>query len=67
MDKYVIVTQPESYDFIGRENCHLIDDDEGYIKYVSSVYFVREDIYEKVMNLSHTPNYDNYDYGTDPY
>jgi hypothetical protein len=66
MDKYVIVTWPESQDFIGRENCHLINDDEGYTKYGSSAYFVREDVYEKVMNLPHTPDYDNYEYGIDP-
>lgn len=54
MDKYIIITWPESQDFIGRKNCHLINDDEGYMKYGSSAYFVREDIYQRVMfNLQH--------------
>jgi len=62
--KYIIVTWPESQDFIGRKNCHLINDDEGYVKYGSSAYFVREDVYEKVQFLNTHPilnniNHDN--------
>jgi hypothetical protein len=58
--KYIIVTWPESQDFIGEHNCHLIDDDEGYAKYGSSAYFVREDVYErKQFDYQHPPMYKN--------
>lgn len=47
-DVYIIVTWPESQDFIGRAHCHLINDDQGYLMYGSSAYFVRADVYEEV-------------------
>ena len=56
---YIVVQWPESQDFIGRANCHLIDENEGYNKYGSSAYFVRLDIYEQVTNLPYTPDYGN--------
>lgn len=46
---YIIVTWPESQDFIGKHNCHLINDEEGLIKYGSSAYFVRKDVYDRLM------------------
>lgn len=49
MDKlFVVVTWPESQDFIGRSNCHLINDDIGFNMYGSSAYFVRLDVYQEV-------------------
>ena len=48
-EKYIIVIWPESQDFIGVHDCHLINDEEGLMKYGSSAYFVREDVYKKIM------------------
>jgi hypothetical protein len=48
-DIYIIVQWPESQDFIGKHNCHLINDEEGYEKYGSSAYFVRIDEYERII------------------
>jgi len=46
---YIVVMWPESQNFIGHENCHLINDNEGYKLFGSSAYFVRIDEYEKTM------------------
>lgn len=48
--KYIIITWPESQEFIGKEHCYLINDEEGYKLYGSSAYFVREDVFGEVMN-----------------
>ena len=45
---YLIVCWPESQDFIGQPNCHLINDDEGLELYGSSAYFVRVDVFEQI-------------------
>lgn len=64
--KFIIVTWPESQDFIGKHNCHLINDDEGYAKYGSSAYFVREDVYDRVMfNKYNPPLHEKYEYPSD--
>jgi hypothetical protein len=61
--KYIIVTWPESQDYIGKINCHLINDDKGFMKYGSSAYFVREDVYEKVQFLNTHPILNKEKYG----
>lgn len=45
---FIIVQWPESQDFIGQPNCHLINDDEGVKLYGSSAYFVRLDMFEQI-------------------
>ena len=50
--KFIVVTWPESQYFIGKKNCHLINDEDGYVKYGSSAYFVREDVYKR-MEMKH--------------
>jgi len=65
-DKFILVTWPESQNFTGRYNCHLVNDSEGFMKYGSSAYFVREDVYERVMfNLKHPPIEKDYEYPSD--
>lgn len=45
-DYYILVQWPESQDFIGVEGAYFCDhEDLG-----SSAYFVRKDVYDKVMN-----------------
>ena len=55
MDKYIIVTWPESQNFIGEKNCHLINDEEGLAKYGSCAYFVREGVYDKIIFYLNRP------------
>jgi hypothetical protein len=44
---YIVVQWPESQEFIGDEDCFLINDELGVDLFGSSAYFVRLDIYEK--------------------
>lgn len=44
-DTYVIVTWPESQYFLGRDDCHLVNDENGINKFGSSAYFVPTDVY----------------------
>lgn len=48
--KYVLVVWPDSQYFVGQKHCHLVNDEDGFNMYGSSAYFVREDIYKKVIN-----------------
>jgi len=55
-DSFVIVTWPESQEFMDKKNCFLINDSKGYELFGPSAYFVRADIYKKhLLNKS----YDN--------
>jgi len=55
-DIFILVLWPESQDFIGKKHCHLINDEKGLMLYSSSAYFVRKDVYDKVIfNKEHPP------------
>jgi len=66
---YILVTWPESQYFIGQKNCHLVNDTEGLIKYGSSAYFVRKDVFDKIIfNLENPPLHerkDDFEYPSD--
>ena len=47
---YMVVEWPESQDFIGRNDCYLINDDNGVKDFGSSAYFVPINIYNLVIN-----------------
>lgn len=47
-DIYIVVTWPESQDFIGQDDCYLIDSDYGVDVYGSSAYLVPVSLYESI-------------------
>ena len=49
-DLYVPVRWPESQNFIGRTDCHLINDDVVYELFGDSAYFVPKSIYHLILD-----------------